>query len=240
MIMDSFRRQTAYLCSSKDIHEGEYVKQEGWSPNYVMSDAGVLARVRLIGIVIQEQERSILLDDGLGTIWLRYFDVKPNVTVGEAVQVIGRPRMYNDEMYVSIEILRALPSQDWLSFFTSKREEYKQFIPKDAPVSSRSEEESGDDVLVNEGDVGSSASDLKEGALESSSDVSDEGSQEVRAKNKSEQLIEVIRELDGGDGAPTQDVIEKAGFSDAEERLTTLIEEGEVFELRAGKIKVLE
>ena len=58
-------------------------------------------------------------------------------------------------------------------------------------------------------------------------------------KNNGTLLIDIISELDPGDGAPVDEVLKKAGDG-AEERLQLLIREGEVFELRAGKVKVLE
>ena len=57
--------------------------------------------------------------------------------------------------------------------------------------------------------------------------------------SKAPSLISIIRELDPGDGAPVDEVLAKAGVG-AEQKLRSLIAEGEVFELRAGKVQVLD
>ena len=43
------KRQIAYKASIKDITLGEYFVEEGWNPNYILTDSGrKLARVNLI------------------------------------------------------------------------------------------------------------------------------------------------------------------------------------------------
>lgn len=57
--------------------------------------------------------------------------------------------------------------------------------------------------------------------------------------NYSEALLEAIKEVDEGDGAPTTEVIEHAGIDDADHYIDVLINEGEIFEIRPGRLKVL-
>jgi len=45
--------------------------------------------------------------------------------------------------------------------------------------------------------------------------------------------------LDSGEGADIEDVIVKADVKDCEPLLNSLIKEGEIFEVRPGRIKVL-
>lgn len=51
-------------------------------------------------------------------------------------------------------------------------------------------------------------------------------------------ILSTIKELDTGSGAPVEDVLERSKAP--ESALTTLIAEGEVFEIRPGRVKVLE
>jgi len=51
------------------------------------------------------------------------------------------------------------------------------------------------------------------------------------------QVISIIRKYDSGDGAPYQQVIKEV---DAEHLVEQLLKQGEVFEIRPGRLKVLE
>ncbi len=62
----------------------------------------------------------------------------------------------------------------------------------------------------------------------------------VVPKNKPVNILSVIRELDEGDGVPTEVLIQKINSEDAQTQINQLINEGEIFEIRPGKIKILE
>lgn len=51
-------------------------------------------------------------------------------------------------------------------------------------------------------------------------------------------VFKTIREADNGDGADTQEVISKSGGSEA--MIRNLLKEGEIFEIRPGRLKILE
>jgi hypothetical protein len=53
-------------------------------------------------------------------------------------------------------------------------------------------------------------------------------------------ILDTIRKLDKGEGANINDIIKHSGLEKAEKYLKSLINEGEIFEIRTGKIKVLE
>ena len=55
-----------------------------------------------------------------------------------------------------------------------------------------------------------------------------------------ENLISIIKRLDKGDGIDINDVIEKSKDTDAERKINNMIKIGELFEIKPGKIKVLE
>lgn len=58
--------------------------------------------------------------------------------------------------------------------------------------------------------------------------------------NYFQKILEFIKDLDTGDGADTEEVKKRAGAPNAEELIRKLIEEGELFETRPGKLKILE
>ncbi len=220
--MEPVKRQTAYLCSIKQIVEGEYVRREGWEPNFIASSIGALSRVRLVGFVLELQGNQFVLDDGTGKMPMRVFDsgVKFSFSVGDPLLVIGRPRVYGQEKYLLVEIAKKLPSASWLKYLSEQRAELAKYVPEAPKLSVKQE--------------------VAEQTVEEEQPVVEEMVVEKSSPNKAQILIDLIRELDPGDGALTSDILAKAGFSDAENKLQFLISEGEVFELRAGKVKVLE
>jgi len=64
--------------------------------------------------------------------------------------------------------------------------------------------------------------------------------EEEPTDNYAYQLIELIKKLDAGSGADITEVIDQSKISGAEKYITTLLNEGEIFEIRSGKLKVLE
>ena len=55
-----------------------------------------------------------------------------------------------------------------------------------------------------------------------------------------EEIYSLIKKLDDGDGASFDDIIKSFGSIDAEKILNKLLENGDVFEIKPGKLKVLE
>jgi len=56
----------------------------------------------------------------------------------------------------------------------------------------------------------------------------------------SEEVYLLIKSLDNGDGADFDDVIKNSKNSDAEQAISRLLENGDVFEVKPGKLKILE
>lgn len=58
--------------------------------------------------------------------------------------------------------------------------------------------------------------------------------------NYFQKILEFIKDLDSGSGADAEEVIKRSGAPDADALIRKLIEEGEIFELKPGKLKILE
>jgi len=63
---------------------------------------------------------------------------------------------------------------------------------------------------------------------------------DVKPINYFQKILEFIKDLDMGGGADIEEVKKRCGAPDAEERIQKLIEEGEIFEVRPGKLKILK
>ncbi|MBI2557983.1 hypothetical protein HYW20_01565 [Candidatus Woesearchaeota archaeon] len=58
--------------------------------------------------------------------------------------------------------------------------------------------------------------------------------------NAAENIYLLIKKLDDGDGASVDDIIKNSGSDSAEIIINRLLENGDVFEIKPGKLKVLE
>lgn len=116
MAEDKFKRHIAFKLRVGDISSGK-PKIEGDRFTHLELDGKNIVRVNLIGNIVEKFESSgekqysfTTLDDGSGQIKLKSFgdDVEKlkNFTEGETVLVIGVLRNFQDETYVSPEIIR--------------------------------------------------------------------------------------------------------------------------------------
>ena len=206
------KRQVAYKVLIKDVLEGVYIKEEGWNPNHIkLKDGRDIARTNMIGVVIDKPfgenvtQQNIVIDDGSSNINLRLFEASKlfeDVSVGDSVLVIGRPREFGMERYIVPEIIKKIEDPNWVKL--RKLELDKNKIKEEKKV-----------IEVYDS--------VEENVVEQDGDI-----------------ISLIRKIDKGDGADFNEIIEKCGKSNGEKILNNMIKMGELFEIRPGKIKILE
>lgn len=216
--MADFKRQIALKVRIKDLIEGKYFREEGMNPNYIKDKNGrIISRVNLIAAIVDFEEgdnfRSMILDDGSGKISVRFFE-ESNANVGDVVLLIGRPREYGNEKYLYPEIIKKIEDPKWIKV-------------RNLELKNR--------IIVNE---------EKEDVVDSSSemnieeDIETSEAPEEKEKTSSEKIIDKIKDLDKGDGVDIESVI--SGMNDGENLINLLLKEGEIFEIRPGRLKVLE
>ena len=117
-------RQTAYKVWIANLQNGTYTKQSGeWEPNYVACNNQKISRVNILATVINvtfaENMGAIELDDGSGTLQVRAFKedvgILRNLSIGDVITVIGRPREFNNTIYVIPEIVKKVDNAAWLT-----------------------------------------------------------------------------------------------------------------------------
>lgn len=117
------KRSPALKVTIREILEGTFVREEAPNPTYILTGTGEkVSRANIVSNVlmkdIAQNDTKVIIDDGTGQISLRSFDNKgvfEEVNVGDAVIVIGKPREFNSEKYISVEILRKLDSLLWMN-----------------------------------------------------------------------------------------------------------------------------
>jgi len=223
---EQIKREVAHKVRINDVIKGDYVKREGWNPNFILINSKQVSRVNIMGVVVSVPEdgasyKSITLDDGSGRIEARSFDnpkLFDNVAIGDIVLIIGRPREYNSAKYLIAEIIRKIENKKWM--------EVRKLELKSEPEVVASVPESPTETP----DKGSSPS-------ESSSHSEPPIPPEL---SKSESIYNTIKKLDSGEGAPTNEVINQSKNPDTEKMIESLLKDGEIFEPSPGRLKVLE
>lgn len=213
------KREVAVKTRIKNIIEGTYTKEEGWKPNYITTpDGEIITRTNIVGVVISEQSaeensQNITIDDGSGRIMLRSFE--NNITLskyslGDVINIIGKPREYMNSKYIIPEVIKKINNNKWL-------EVRKKEIA------------------------------LKEGQLKNKPKIKNPQPKEeifeeevVEEENDTDKILRLIKELDQGNGVLTEEVIKKSQNQETEKIINSLMEQGEVFEIQPGKVKVLE
>jgi len=112
------RRLTAYKLNIKDIADSVFHKRED-EPNYINLQELKISRVNLMGVMVHKfisddgNYAAITLDDTTETIRCKFFasDSKEmieklrDIEEGEILDIVGRVREYNEEVYISPETL---------------------------------------------------------------------------------------------------------------------------------------
>jgi RPA family protein len=223
--MSEVKRQTAYKCSVKMILEGKYIQRPGWDPNYIELNGLQISRVNILAVVVSKEGNSCIIDDGTGQIQIMAFgeDQKlKNANVGDVILIIARPREYNQKRFLVPEIIRKIENKKWIEYRRAELELIPHTIKQEEP----------DNIFE-----------------KITEQIPEKVIQEIEEKIKQETgfednyasiILSTIRKLDKGDGANINDIIRVSKLDKAEKYIESLINEGEIFEIKKGKIKVLE
>ena len=206
------KRQTAYKCNIFALNTGTFVKKQGWESSYLMTDYGDFSRVNILGVIVAKDESSATIDDSTGQINGRLFD---NITqlsvvnIGDGVLIIGRPREFNNKIYLTIELIKKIDNR-WLNY----RKKELSLIKKVRDISSnvmRQEKKPSEPVIIDN----------------------------VSTINSKEKMLKVITELDKGEGANIEDVIKLSKVGNGEELISDMMMRGEIYEPKAGCVKLM-
>jgi len=224
-VVEQYNRQVAFKLKIQEIIEGNYQIEEGWAPNYLLTKTGQkVSRVNLMGIVLGKelngQVTNLLIDDGSGKIMLRSFEEIKNlgeVNIGEGVMIIGKIRIYNEEKYVSPEIVKKVDNM-WLK------------LRKQELVKKLKRQELRENEVINEEKI-------KETKIEKK--IKKTTDEELFAGSEEEGILETIRRLDKGEGALIEEVAAETKLDNREEMIDKMLEKGEISQNLPGRVKVL-
>ena len=221
------QRQTAYKVWISSLLSGKYTKGvEQFEAGYIEVNNTRISRVNLIGIIIDkfeaETQISLTLDDGSGSLrikaWNENVSLMSGFNVGDLVIIVGKVKEFNNQVYVTPEIVKILDNPLWLK--VRKLELSKLFgepvrVLSETPKDSNEEEE--DSMKVVE--------------------------EKVTNDNRTsrEKIFHLIESMDKGDGVNLSDIIVSSGIDsdDVENVIGDMIKEGEIFEIQKNKLRIV-
>lgn len=264
--MEEPQRQVAKKCTVATIQSGNYVKQEGWAPNYIESGIGHISRAHLVGVAVQQvSDTEFLFDDGTGKISVRSFESNftlPNI--GALVRLIGKPREYQDQRYLIPEIVKMLDNPGWAKLHQQDTKGQDQLkVPEPSPVSapeapSMVEEEvvASEPITVAQAVAPEAPSiapaqpvhEAVEAAPVEIAPAPEPVAEEPQVEAPTQQggqdphtiIYTLIKNMDEGAGADYEEVVSKSNLDNGESIIESLMKEGEIFLIAPGKLKVLE
>ncbi len=234
------QRQVAVICCVKDILEGEYKREEGWLPNYILTKSNYkISRANIIGVVIEvnlfepgkNSYSQIILDDSSGKISARLFEEfnkLKGINVGDIILVIGRPREFGNEKYLSLEIIKKIDDKRWAD--VRKLELRKILNEKVIQIKENNNKRYAEAYEVIENPV-----------IDGVEKIDD--NTEI-AESLMSFIGKYIRQNDKENGVAVEDIIGYFGSNNSVEKIENKIQEmlkqGILFEVRPGIIKFLE
>ena len=200
-------RMTAKKVRIADIASGEWVQQDGMEPSYVITKSGErVSRARIMATIVSKflsedgNFGSVTIDDGTDTIRAKCFkDMDPldKAETGQLVDMTGKVREYNGEVYIIPEIIRQVKNPNLL--LLRKLEITKRL--RDLKASGGEEQAGGkaaeDAKEAVEGGAGKAKDDLRDRIL-SIIDASKEGIEYAKLIEKSGQPEEKVESAVNG------------------------------------------
>lgn len=259
-IQNNYNRPTAVKITILDILNGEYVQENEQNPNYLLTtNKQKVYRINLFATILSKELQgsitNFLIDDGTGTIVLRAFEESSflrELNIGETLTVIGRVRVYNEEKYLSPEIIKKV-NPLWLkvralelnlSFPVPEIMIEKKIIEPKIIKESKKKAKLEKEVLVEVNKNNSSTAAIVEEKIKEENIGNEEieiGEEEIKEEKllPVQKLVKLIKELDSGNGVLIEEVLEKSSLEETEKFIEKMLQNGDIFQIQPGKVKVL-
>ena len=240
------KRLTAIKTKISEINTGKFVSQEGFNPNYVISSLGErLSRVRLLSTVVDKfvaesgKFASLTLDDGSDTIRTKIFTALSSVEgimQGDRVDVIGRVKEYNGEVYIAPETISKIsdPNFEILRELEIRKRNEEVARKRDIIINNKNQASDMEELVRMMTERYGMDREFVETVLQQ--DIGDKPSVDLKKS-----VMELIQSLDKGEGCDYGELISSSGLpeNDVDKAVQELLEEGSCFEPRPGKIRKL-
>jgi len=219
MTIDNLKndRTVSKMISIRDIIGGTYVQEQENEPNYLLTiKKEKIYRCNIMATILTKEKNGFIInftvDDGSGIIVVRSFEINKlieELKVGDTILIIGKIRIYNNDKYVSPEILKKIDPVWLKTRKISKNLDKPEEIVKNINSSQNTEEIIEEEIIDNMEDF------------------------------PFQKIIKLIKELDNGEGVFIDNILEKSSLKDTEKIIEKMMERGEIFQIGPGRVKVL-
>ncbi|UCD21208.1 MAG: hypothetical protein JSW08_01540 [archaeon] len=221
------QRYTAYRLSVGMILNSKAVFDQGRFRSVTFNEKEI-GRVNVIATVIDKfvsdtkPYASITLDDNTGNIRVKGFadDIKKfeNIELGDTVTVIGVLRIFNEELYISAEIIKPVDARWLLARKLELTKEYGELYDQNKKITEEKPEP------------------VQEPEVIKTEKIEDPVENSLRVK-----LVDMIKESEGNGGINVEQIILtlKEPVEKINEEIKNLLEEGSIFEPKPGFLRIL-
>jgi hypothetical protein len=232
-------RPTAYKLKIEDLIRGEYKRSaDGVEPSYLLTPwEDRLTRARVMGTIVDKFIRedrtygTLRLDDGSGTIRIRAWGDDTSrldrFNIGDVVDVIGRVREFEGEVYLTPELVFPVEDLNWelvreLEIIKSRKRALARGVKPKLPIKLEPLTLSVEIPTPAKADFEEPEPPLPE--------VPDD---------LKDRVLLTVKEGGGEEGISVHEITEKTKMPtpEVENALRVLLVEGKIFEPSAGKFK---
>ncbi|MFC1741278.1 hypothetical protein ACFL3V_01960 [Nanoarchaeota archaeon] len=210
------KRQVAHKVRVADILNNRYVKEDGWLPNYIAVGERKVSRANIIGVIVSKDLQE-------GNTSSQNFVLDDNT---------GRISLRFFEHGKGIEVgnivlvigrPREFGAERYVVPEVMKNVTDPKWVElRRLELAQQRHQEPAEDKSPKTEELSVETEDLAE------------------ESNPTSRLINIIKDLDDGSGAGFEDISVKFGSTDPEEHVKRLLEQGDIFEVKPGRYKVLE
>jgi RPA family protein len=204
------KRKTAKKILVKDILTATYIKRPGWEPSGILTKYGEISRVDIMGIIV-----SVTEEDNNSSFLID--DGSGNISVRFFEKPADFSKYKIGELIEVIGRPREWDSSKYIVPEIIKKTEDKNWYKVHQLEILLQKKTEAIPLPVEPVD---DAQDMETGPYQ--------------------KILNVIAILDKGNGADVQEIVNNVKIDKCEEIISSLIEEGEVFEISPGKVKLLE
>ena len=252
-------RDVALKISINTLLSGKYVQEKETEPNYLLtSEEKKIYRLNLMANILSREIvgsiTNLLIDDGTGSIILRSFEknkTTENLNIGDTILILGKVRIYNQEKYISPEIIKKI-NPLWLklralelnkNILTSNKIEINENKTEELSLNNTPENLIQNKKIEKNTIKESKNEQLSKNTIkviEQTKIIDKETIEENEQKMiPLQKIINLIKDLDQGNGVLIEEIIERSSLENTEKIIEKMLENGDIFQNSPGKVKVL-
>lgn len=209
---NSFKRQVAYKVRIVDVIRGNFVR-DNISAGYIKLNEANVSRVNIIGTVVYKQEREI------------NYSNYSSMVVDDGTEIISLRSFEDNKFFPKIDVGDVVLVIGKVREFNDERYIIPEILKKTENIgwlNVRKRELNNNNFVINN-DVEAKGNALVEGTI-----------------SLNEEIYPLIKKLDSGDGVLVKNIIKNSDNKETEDIIKRLLENGSIFEVKPGRVKVLE